>query len=271
MAMIGPHDFVPTQYDEQSCDVCSGVPGDPIHRIGVGSRTQQAPELPQQQASGQTKGRKSVGWVLVAVGGIAAVVFAVGYLLLGGDTKMGDGSTVASPQASTVVPADSTSATVRVRGSEKWIATLEFAVHQLVNFERQKNSLSVLDQDPELAEIARAHSDDMALNDFFEHENLQGQMAADRGNSVGYTCLKNFGDFYTEGISENLFQGYLYSSSNRLRRNYIALEDLAFKIVEDWMNSPGHRENILTETYDREGIAVVIGDDESVWVTQNFC
>ena len=161
--------------------------------------------------------------------------------------------------------------TLRVKGSPEWVATLEFAVHQLVNFERQKNSLSVLDQDPELAEIARAHSDDMALNDFFEHENLQGLTAADRGNAVGYTCLKNFGDFYTEGISENLFQGYLYSSFNRLRRSYMPLEELAFKIVEDWKNSPGHRENLLTETYDREGIAVVIGADESVWVTQNFC
>jgi len=37
------------------------------------------------------------------------------------------------------------------------------------------------------------------------------------------------------------------------------------------MNSPGHRENILTETYDREVIGVVIGAGESVWVTQNFC
>ena len=141
------------------------------------------------------------------------MIIAVGYLLLGGETKMDD-STVASTQALTVVPADSADTMLSVRGSQEWIATLQFAVHQLVNFERQKNSLSVLDQDPELAEIARAHSDDMAVNDFFEHENLQGLTAADRGNAVGYTCLKKFGDFYTEGISKNLFQGYLYASFN---------------------------------------------------------
>lgn len=199
------------------------------------------------------------------------VVIVVGSFISDDQTESGDDPSVDSTQASTVVPEGSTDTTDRVRGSQEWIATLEFAVHQLVNFERQKNSLSVLSQDPGLAEIARAHSNDMFLNDFFEHENLQGLTAAERGNAVGYTCLKNFGEFYTEGISENLFQGYLYSSSNPLRRNYIALENLAFKIVEDWMNSPGHRENILTETYDREGIAVVIGDDESVWVTQNFC
>jgi len=141
----------------------------------------------------------------------------------------------------------------------------------VVNFERQKNSLGVLSQNSELAEIARAHSKDMALNDFFEHENFAGQTAADQGNEVGYKCLKDFGNFYTQGISENIFQGYLYSSFNAQRRNYMGLEELAFKVVDDWMNSPGHRENILTDTYDTEGIGVVIGADESVWITQNFC
>ena len=61
----------------------------------------------------------------------------------------------------------------------------------------------------------------------------------------------------------------MYSLSNSRTRNYITLKDLAFRIVDGWMNSPGHRKNILTETYDREGIG--IGAEESVWVTQNSC
>lgn len=60
----------------------------------------------------------------------------------------------------------------------------------------------------------------------------------------------------------------MYSLFNSRTRNYITLEDLAFRIVDGWMNSPGHRENILTETYVREGIG--IGAEESVWVSQNF-
>ena len=51
----------------------------------------------------------------------------------------------------------------------------------------------------------------------------------------------------------------------------MTLEDLALQIVDGWMNSPGHMENILTETYDREGIGIGIGAEESVWITQNFC
>ena len=179
-------------------------------------------------------------------------------------------------ESSTLVPsvADPTptaSPSSLVSGAAKWITTLELAVHQLVNFERQKNSLSILSQDAELADIARAHSEDMALNDYFEHENLAGQTPTDRGDSVGYTCFKDFGSFYTEGIGENIFQGWMYSSFNSRDRNYITLEDLVFQIVDGWMNSPGHMENILTETYDREGIGIGIGAEESVWITQNFC
>ena len=274
MAMIGPHAFVPARDDEQSCNVCSGVPGDPIHRLGAGPRDRWTQETPARQASGKPKGRISAGWLFLVFGGIAVVVSVVGYFLSDSQTEMGDDLSADSAQASTVVPGDSaspTSTTGLDRGAPEWIATLESAVHQLVNFERQKNSLGVLGQDTELAEIARAHSKDMALNDFFEHENLAGQTAADRGNAVGYRCLKDFGNFYTEGISENIFQGYLYSSFSAQRRNYMALEELAFNVVVDWMNSPGHRENILTDTYEKVGIGVVIGADESVWITQNFC
>jgi uncharacterized protein YkwD len=173
--------------------------------------------------------------------------------------------------ATAEVPTPTASPRSLERGSAEWITTLEFAVHQLVNFERQKNSLSVLSQDAQLAAIARAHSEDMAINNYFEHENLAGQTAADRGNAVGYRCFKDFGGFYTEGIAENIFQGWMYSSFNSRARNYTTLEDLAFQIVDDWMTSPGHRENILTEAYGREGIGIGIGAEESVWVTQNFC
>ena len=171
--------------------------------------------------------------------------------------------------ATAAVPTPTASPRSLDRGSAEWITTLEFVIHQLVNCERQKSSLSVLSQGAGLAAIARAHSEDMALNDFFEHENLAGQTAADRGNAVGYRCFKDFGSFYTEGISENIFQGWMYSSFNSRGRNYVTLEEIAFRIVDGWMNSPGHRKNILTETYDREGIG--IGAEESVWVTQNSC
>ncbi len=61
-------------------------------------------------------------------------------------------------------------------------------------------------QDPALAEVALSHSEYMALNNFFEHENLAGQDATERGEALGYICLKDFGNFFTEGIGENTFR-----------------------------------------------------------------
>jgi uncharacterized protein YkwD len=53
--------------------------------------------------------------------------------------------------------------------------------------------------------------------------------------------------------------------------NYMTLERIASQTVNGWMNSPGHRENVLDKGYDREGIGVAIGANEAVYVTQNFC
>lgn len=157
------------------------------------------------------------------------------------------------------------------RGSANWISALENEVHRLVNTQRQQNSLPALSQDSILAVVARGHSEDMALKKYFAHQNLAGQDPTDRGNVLGYTCRKDYPGYYTIGIGENIFQGWLYSSFTRTSRNYMTMEEIAFQSVDGWMNSPGHRENILTETYDREGIGVGIGSDESVYVTQNFC
>ena len=41
--------------------------------------------------------------------------------------------------------------------------------------------------------------------------------------------------------------------------------------VDGWMASPGHRENILTPTYDRLGAGMAISSGGELYATQNFC
>ena len=116
---------------------------------------------------------------------------------------------------------------------------------------------------------------DVAANGYFSHENPQGQVAVDRGNEAGYECIKVYEDHYTFGLSENLFQGWLYSSITSINDvefpNWDTQEDIARTSVEGWMGSEGHRKNILTETYDRAGMGVAVAEDDKVYVTQNFC
>jgi len=163
----------------------------------------------------------------------------------------------------------------RITKPEIDILTLEKRIHELVNEERKKHGLPPLKWDNKLAMIARKHSQDMAINNYFDHINLRGEDPTKRGLKEGYTCYKNYGSYYTEGIAENIFQNNLYDSVTYINGipiyNYNSLEEIAKSTVEGWMESPGHRSNILNNNYDREGIGVAISDDDKVYITQDFC
>ena len=93
---------------------------------------------------------------------------------------------------------------------------------------------------------------------------------------MGYDCRKDFGSYYTYGLAENIYSGTLYSqywtrNGVVVNKDYSELDEFAFVVVDGWMNSPGHRENILDGSYDVEGIGVAVSADERVYVTQNFC
>lgn len=155
------------------------------------------------------------------------------------------------------------------------IEELELQIHNLVNEERRKNGLDSLNWDNKLADIARKHSQDMAQNNFFNHDNLKGQDPTERGKLVGYYCRKDFGSYYTEGIAENIFQNNLYDSVTYYNGipsyDWNTQEEIARSTVSGWMISPGHRENILTAIYDKEGIGVAISSNDKVLITQDFC
>lgn len=155
------------------------------------------------------------------------------------------------------------------------ISSLESEIHNLINNERQNNGLRPLSLDSRLSDIARAHSVDMAQNSYFEHINLRGQDPTARANAKGYSCYKDYGGYYTEGIAENIFQNNLYDSITYVNmvpfHDWNSQSEIAQSTVQGWMNSPGHRQNILTATYDQEGIGVAISSDDKVYITQDFC
>jgi uncharacterized protein YkwD len=152
---------------------------------------------------------------------------------------------------------------------------LEQRIHEMINQQRAENGLGALSFDPVLAEIARKHSRDMAEHHYFAHINPEGENPTDRGTAANYSCRKNYGSYYTYGIAENLFLNNLYSAatfySNReTEYQWNSPEDIAQITVAGWMNSTGHRENILTPAFDREGVGVMIAS-EKVYITEDFC
>lgn len=103
------------------------------------------------------------------------------------------------------------------------------------NIERIAKSLKPLTQDSVLDAIALARADDLFTNQYFEHESPDGKSASDVAKQLGYDYLL---------IGENLALGDFGSDQG---------------IVTAWMNSPGHRANILNDKYDELGVAVKTG------------
>jgi uncharacterized protein YkwD len=155
------------------------------------------------------------------------------------------------------------------------VPDLERRIHDLINRQRKAENLKALQFDERLARIARAHSEDMARRHFFSHVNPDGKDPTARGKLAGYTCRKVYRGYSTEGLAENIFQGNLYNrvriSGNQRSYDWNTAEDLARQGVKGWMNSPGHRRNILENNYTQTGIGVAISNDDKVYMTQLFC
>lgn len=121
---------------------------------------------------------------------------------------------------------------------------LETKMLQLVNAERAKHGLSALAPDPELTQVARAHSKDMFARGYFAHISPEGKSPFDRMNEAHVTYL-------TAG--ENLALAHSLS---------IAHNGL--------MNSPGHRANILNPQFGHVGIGILDGGFYGLMVSQEF-
>ncbi|WP_088890848.1 CAP domain-containing protein [Leptolyngbya ohadii] len=135
-----------------------------------------------------------------------------------------------------VAPAQSTSA-----------AEMEQQIWQQINNIRKQQGLSELRYNATLASVARKYSQKMAERNFFAHVSPDGDSVADRVRAAKV--------FYWM-VGENLFR-----SANITQPVPAA--------VEGWMNSPGHRANILRSEYRETGIGVWrVGN--SYWVTQVF-
>ncbi len=154
------------------------------------------------------------------------------------------------------------------------ISKLEKTIHTLINQERQRNGLSSISWDNMLAEIARKHSRDMTKRNYFDHYSPEGHDYLYRYRQEGYQCAVNDGRIIHMG-AENIALNHLYDSVTTVNGeafyDWNSQNKIAGTTVQGWMKSLGHRKNILTPYFRKEGIGVVISPDGKVYITQNFC
>ena len=135
-------------------------------------------------------------------------------------------------------------------------------IHNMTNEERILAGLLPLSRDARLDGIARLHADDMAARGYFSHVAPEGATPSDRAAVSGYDCLKRDGAYVRSGIAENIYMS---------RTHVVYTRGLAAEAVGGWMDSPGHRENILGAGYDRLGVGIAISDGGAAYAVQNFC
>ena len=121
---------------------------------------------------------------------------------------------------------------------------------ELVNGERQNAGLDPLAIDSQLDQAANLHTDEMVKADQMSHQ-LPGEASlGDRVSATGYNWSI---------VGENVAAGYTTPES----------------VVEAWMNSPGHRANILNSEFTDLGVGYdnapdnITGDTDVYW-TQVF-
>jgi uncharacterized protein YkwD len=153
-------------------------------------------------------------------------------------------------------------------------AALEKQIHSLVNKERRKQGLSLLEWDDALSGIAQKHSRDMAARNYFDHYSPEGHDFSYRYQQGGYQCALRTGRTIYMG-AENIALNNLYDSvttvNGKAYYDWNSQEKIAETTVQGWMKSPGHRKNILTPSFRHEGIGVFIAPGDKVYITQNFC
>ena len=123
-------------------------------------------------------------------------------------------------------------------------AELEKQMLSMVNAERLKEGLNPLKADPELTEVARAHSRDMFARGYFSHVAPEGKGPFDR--------MRESGVKFTHA-GENL-----------------ALAQTLDLAHSGLMHSPGHRANILRPQFGRLGIGIVDGGMYGLMISQEF-
>lgn len=132
--------------------------------------------------------------------------------------------------------------TITIPDKDSQVSSYESEVVRLVNEHRVKNGLEKFTEDWELSRVARYKSQDMKDNKYFSHTSpVYGSP---------FEMMKNFGISY-RSAGENIAKGQATPQT----------------VVNAWMNSSGHRANILNSSYTTIGVGYV--KDGNYW-TQMF-
>ena len=166
-------------------------------------------------------------------------------------------------------------------------ALLEETLIHFTNRVRKENRLVILRPDTLLTTTARKHSKEMAGMNYFSHQSpvagnrTMEQRFENSGIALRDVVLgENIGvDYFLDIAGKPYYREYVNGKLTCINARteepipFQTYESFARQMVDNWMKSPGHRENILNRAFDRIGLGVAPGNYQefpAVYVTQNF-
>ena len=149
------------------------------------------------------------------------------------------GAFLAPGQAAGETPFDMNSFMAAAGGSQ-------LKVVELTNDAREQAGCAPLATNTNLNVVAQEHASDMAANSYFSHNSQNGSTPFDRMRAAGAS-----GSGY---MAENIAWG----------------QTSAAQVVKAWMDSPGHRKNILNCNLKRIGVGYAVGPTGKTYWVQDF-
>lgn len=205
-----------------------------------------AAEAAQDSQAAVKSGGNNAAAGLVALGLIAALSHRGGDSKAAGTAATADAAT-GTPTKTSPAPSSSTPSSPASSGSSSSSSSLLAAEQQavkLMNADRNANGLPSLRVDSRLVSLAENYAQDMINRKFFSHYNPEGLSPFDRMKQAGIS--------------------YSYAGENLAINTNVDAAEKAF------MNSSGHRANILNSHYTDIGIGVRYDSKGSAYVVQEF-
>jgi uncharacterized protein YkwD len=128
------------------------------------------------------------------------------------------------------------------------LARMEAALHRSVNRFRSEQRLIALTRDASIDAVARAHSEDMVARRFFSHESPEGHNWVDRLQRSG-------------------IEGFAMAGENV---GMTSRPDPNQEILQGWLHSPVHRQNLTARPFNATGIGIARAPDGSFYYTQLY-
>ena len=145
-------------------------------------------------------------------------------------------------------PLGSTARAASAAPSPEDLAPLESGLHTAINEVRAAQGLLRLQRDPSLDAVAREHSEDMAARHYLAHETPEGLDPPQRMKRAGVSGYSLAGE--NVGTTTR-------SDPNR-------------EIVDAWMASPVHRDNVLAPVFNSTGVGIARSADGTWYYTQLY-